>query len=340
MRGVANEWFASYLFERKQFVSLNGSDSNCQTIQHGVPQGSVLGPLLFLIFINDITKSTSFFKFILFADDSTLSTCLPKDNPSEIANTINCELNEVYHWLNANKISINSDKTKYILFSYKRSTDLPLINIGPGRIHETSCTKFLGVLFDRHLTFKEHISYISRKLSKSIGVIYKLNNFLPIAVLKSLYMTLVHPYLTYAIEAWHATNATVTNKLLTIQKKAVRATNKLDYNAHTDECFKSMNLLKLPDLYSFLVTIYMYKTLYLNFDNELKSALQSHSDSHNYNTRNRDNFVLPKYSRSKSQFNIQFKAVELWNALPKNLHSNTSLGIFKKNLKQYYCNNY
>ena len=115
IRGVAHKWFKSYLTNRKQYVVIGNTQSELLDINHGVPQGSVLGPLLFLIFINDIVKSTSFFKFILFADDSTLSTSLPNDNHTVITR-INNELQTVSKWLRADKICINVDK-KNILYS-------------------------------------------------------------------------------------------------------------------------------------------------------------------------------------------------------------------------------
>jgi hypothetical protein len=203
---LALQWFKSYIGNRKQYVVLGDTQSELLDICHGVPQGSVLGPLLFLIFINDIVETTSFFKFILFADDSTLSAALPFENYILSANQINRELQKVSMWLKANKICINIKKTKYILFSYRRNAHFPCIKIGDGLIEETNSAKFLGIIIDKNLTFKEHISYIGAKISKSIGILNKVKNFLPAEALQIMYRTLIHPYLQYGIEACHGTN--------------------------------------------------------------------------------------------------------------------------------------
>ena len=128
VRGVALGWFRSYLTNREQYVSINNVDSNPRVIQCGVPQGSVLGPLLFLIFVKDITICSNHFKYILYADDSTLQTCVPGDNVMGSAELINSELKCLDRWLKSNKISINADKTKYMLFSYYKNV-ISLISV-------------------------------------------------------------------------------------------------------------------------------------------------------------------------------------------------------------------
>ena len=164
-----------------------------------------MGPLLFLIFINDITKCSNQFKYILYADDSTLSTYLPGDNVLDSAELINGELKCLDRWLKSNKISINADKTKYMLFSYYKNVNFPDINVGNNTINETSVTKFLGIHIDKKLNFVDHITGMSMKVAKSIGLLYEQNHFLPETILKTLYTSLVHPYLSYGIEAWHGT---------------------------------------------------------------------------------------------------------------------------------------
>ena len=149
--------------------------------------------LLFLIFINDITKCSNKFKYILYADDSTLSTCVPGDNVLDSAELINSELKCLDRWLKSNKISINADKTKYMLFSYNKNVNFHDISVGNNTINETSVTKFLGLHFDKKLNFVNHITEMSMKVAKSIGLLYKLNRFLPETILKTLYI-----YFTYS----------------------------------------------------------------------------------------------------------------------------------------------
>ena len=129
VRGIALDWFRSYLTNIEQYVSINNIDSNTRVIQCGVPQGSILGLLLFLIFINDITKCSNQFKYILYTDDSKLSTCVPGDNVMESAELINSELKCLDRWLRSNKISINADKTNYMLFTYNKNLNFPDISV-------------------------------------------------------------------------------------------------------------------------------------------------------------------------------------------------------------------
>ena len=192
--GVALDWFRSYITNREQFVSINNVDSIPRVIQCGALQGSILGPLIFLIFINDITKCSNQFKYILYADDSTLSTWVPGYNVMDSDELINSELKCLDRWLKSNKISINADKTKYMLFSYNKNVNLPDISVGNNTINETSVTKFLAIHLDKKLNFVNHITEMSMKVAKSIGLLYKLNRFLPETIIKTLYTLLIHPY--------------------------------------------------------------------------------------------------------------------------------------------------
>ena len=190
VRGIAHEWFSSYLSNRTQLTSVYGETSDSQHISHGVPQGSVLGPLLFLIFINDIPKCSNLFKFTLFADDSTLSCNFNGMPANLIFDTIDNELAKLNTWLITNRIKINIDKSKFICFSYRKSIQSRPLKLGDSFIQETDQTKFLGLILDKNLKFKSHISYIESKISRSVGVLFKLNSFLPTRILKMLYNSL------------------------------------------------------------------------------------------------------------------------------------------------------
>ena len=158
VRGVAYNFFKSYLSNRYQFVSLNDACSSLKLITHGVPQGSILGPLLFLVFIDDIVNSTEAFKFILYADDSTLSLSFDKSQLYTIHNKINYELGNLLNWLNANKLVINVDKTRYMVFSYRKDIKIRNVVIGSNQIKSIENIKFLGLHLDSHLTFVTHIN--------------------------------------------------------------------------------------------------------------------------------------------------------------------------------------
>ena len=175
--------------------------------------------------MNDLPNSSSIFKFILFADVGTLSTSFAKENDLEFILTLNhiYKLNNVDNWLTLNRICINADNTKYIIFSYRKQLHLTNIKIGFATIEETNNIKFLGIIFDKHLTFKHHVDVIARKISKSVGILFKLSKYLPLEIIKTLYYSLINPFLLYEIEVWHGTYANITNKIFILQKKACRA---------------------------------------------------------------------------------------------------------------------
>ena len=340
IRGEALDWFRSYLSDRKQYVHINNASSNIKLIKYGVPQGSILGPFLFLIFINDITKCSDFFKFILYADDSTLSTCIDDKDIKQCSKLINRELNKVNQWLKANSILINEDKTKYMLLSYNKDIKLPTIKIGKNKIQRTSVTKFLGIHLDQNLTFKTHINEISRKTSKTAGLLYKLRSFLPSNVLKTIYQSLMHPYFIYGIETWHGTFQNYTNKIFIIQKKAIRTINNLEYNAHTNDYFKSNEILKLEDQYRLQTVTYIYKVLNSNIDPSIYSKLCRNSDIHQHYTKSNNKFKIMRVNRSRSKNIICHNGILFWNTIPEQIKESKSLFKFKKMVKSFYLNKY
>ena len=172
-------WFTSYLSGRKQYVTYNGISSGTKTINCGVPQGSILGPLLFLIYmyINDLCSAYKFTTPVLFADDTNLFSS-GTDLPA-MANNINYELEQISLWLKVNKLSLNVKKTHYMVFTNKKSRTANLkISIDNQIIDEVCQTKFLGVIIDNKLTWKNHILYICGKISRGIGMLIKACNYL------------------------------------------------------------------------------------------------------------------------------------------------------------------
>ena len=192
----------------------------------------------------------------------------------------------------------------------------------------------------KNLSFKNPIDSISSKFSRSIGILYKLNKFLPESVLKTLYFTLVQPFIIYGIEAWYGTDRNKTDKVFVLQKKTIRAINNLPFNSHTNHHSKTMSILKLEDQYNFQIALYAFKTFYRNYDQDLFNSIRRFSDVHNRYTRNANNLLIPRYNRSKTKFSIHFNCVRTWNSLTPAYRQNVSLLVFKSNLKELYLTSY
>ena len=216
-------WFRSYLSDRQQYVTTNGSKSSLLKITCGVPQGSVLGPLLFLIYINDLSSVSKKLKLCLFADDTNIYC--KSDNLFTLVKNVNIELKSVKKWLDVNKLSLNIDKTNFIIF-HSSITTVPadtVIKIGKKHIKRAKFVKFLGLLLDEHLSRKYHLNELSKKLARYCGLFFKIRNFMSHEILICLYNALFLSFLQYGIIVWGQTYKTHIDPLFKIQKKTVRA---------------------------------------------------------------------------------------------------------------------
>ena len=199
----------------------------------GVPQGSVLGPLLFLIYINDLPNATNLTETVLFADDTSIF--YSHSNITHLIATLNNELNNINIWMKANKLSVNIEKTNYIVFKSRQKK----INDNFALFYDTKLLKqkhdvnFLGVYIDENLNWKPHINHVCNKISKSIGILYKSRFYLSTKTKLALYYTLIYPYLSYCNTVWSSTYVTNLNRIFLLQKRAVRALTNSDFRAQT-----------------------------------------------------------------------------------------------------------
>ena len=174
----------------------------------GVPQGSVLGPLLFLIYINDIHNSSAKLSFYLFADETSL--LYADSNLKSLEKTVNSELLKVSDWLNANKLTLNAKKSNYVIFRpYQRklnySVNIEMIDNCtqiPTTLQCEDHIKYLGVLLDSNLSWKVQINNVALKISRTVGVVARLRHFVPRTTLLNIYQSLILPHLTYGLAAW------------------------------------------------------------------------------------------------------------------------------------------
>ena len=243
IRKVALTWFRSYLNNGSQYVSVNGYSSSQLNVACGVPLGSVLGPLLFLIYINDHPNSSSKLSFYLFADDT--NTYFESHSLSILQKVVNKELRNVKKWLDANKLALNIYKTNCVIF---HSAQIPLndsINtkIGSQYLKQTKYVKFLGLLLDENLNWKYHLSELSNKLSRTCGIFFKVRHLLPTSVLVSSYNSLFSSFLQYGIIVWGLTHDTHTKPIYLLQKKVVRAIAFESFTSPSTPIFSDLKIL-------------------------------------------------------------------------------------------------
>ena len=262
IKGKELDWFKSYLTNRFQFVEIDGTISDTNLLTTGVPQGSVLGPLLFLIYMNDIETVSETFKAILFADDSTFITTINASQPAKLIDKkfedhINAELEKVYDWLIVNKLSLNIRKTKCMLF-HSPNTKIqfdPKLVINNIEIERVKNFNFLGLNINENLCWKSHIDKITLKISKSGGIINRLKQFLPIDILRIIYCSTVQSNIIYSLLAWGYD----CNRIAKTQKRIIRNICNQKYNAHTEPLFKKLNLLKVEDILDLYTLKFYYK---------------------------------------------------------------------------------
>ena len=337
IQNVNLKWFKSYLRHRKQCISILDKNTDYEYVSCGVPQGSILGPLLFLIYINDLKQVSTLLNFITFADDT--SAFYSHRNILDLYNTVNSELKKVYDWFVVNRLSLNTKKTKYILFHKMYQRDniplrLPEILINEKKLQRKQVTKFLDVILDENITWKSHINSIETKLSKSIGIIYKVRQFLNYNCLKNLYFSMIQSHINYCNIVWGSTNKTKMHGVFKMQKKAIRLIFFQKKHTHTRSLFKKLNALNIYQLNIFQILIFMYKIknnlappIFYNYFKPIK---------HKYSTRSSGyNFHRERYLSKTTSYKISERATFLWNTIIKETEkSAANLKKFKTTVKK------
>lgn len=345
IRNDALKLIENYFKNRKQCVFYNEIYSESKEITVGVPQGSILGPLFFIIYMNDIVNSSSCFNTILYADDTTLNTTLSYinalDNTETLDTIFNNELAKIDTWLKVNKLSLNTEKTKAMLFhTPNRKFVKPNLKINEHNIEFVDQFNFLGIIFDKYLNWNHHIDMISKKVSRSIGILNRLKRYLPQAVLLTLYNTLILPHFNYGILLW----GWKSDGLARLQKKAIRVITNSRYNEHTEPLFKKLNLLKVTHISMLHDLKFCYKLQNVQLPEYFYNwTLQRQNEIHSYNTRNRNHFQIPIVKHAFAKHNIRNKIPYILNETPQiildKIYTHCFNG-FKNYVKQYYISTY
>ena len=332
IRGSALNWFSSYLSDRKQFVTYNDVSSSTKVISCGVPQGSILGPLLFLIYINDLCNICKLTTPILFADDTNLFSSGTDLDIMECI--INEELTHISEWLKVNKLSLNIKKTQYMVFTKKKRKSPIKLKIDGHAIHEVCKTKFLGVFIDNKLNWKDHISYISSKIARGLGMIIKARNYLNKNGLVNLYYSFIYPYLTYCNHIWGSTYKTNLQKLVILQNKVVRIISHVKSRISAAPLYDQLRIMQFLDINKYLIGRFMYKYHTGNVPTIFVSFFQQNREIHDYNTRTASHLHIPAVKSDLGKTGIRYRGALIWNYIYNDgYNTDVSEAVFVKCLK-------
>ena len=360
IRGVELEWFRSYLTDRRQFVEINGTCSNLLDIMIGVPQGSILGPILFILYINDLPNCSSLFT-LLFADDTALSD--EDDDINLLINRVNIEFQKVCEFFRQHKLSLHPEKTKFLVISNSNITQNLNIKIhinnnnegdnNEGLIHQicqiknsskTPAIKYLGVYFDPGLNFKFHTDFIAAKISRALYTLNMVKKILPQPALKTLYYSLIHCHLNYAIEIWSCTSQANMKPLITKQKHAIRSICRLKYNSHTEPHFKKLEILPLTSLADHNKLILMQQSvqklspasLHDIWIRNREKRRRLEPDSNLIELRNDDDFFIPLPCTNQISRFPEFSIPIQWNSLSPDIQILRRKSEFSLALKKHF----
>lgn len=324
----------NYLLNRSQVVLVGDSYSKSNTINQGVPQGSILGPLLFLLYINDLPKCLNSSRCILYADDTTIFS-----SDSDLYNLLK-ELNKdaanIVQWCRNNQLVINPLKTTFMLFHSPRKIIpfVPHLTIDAHVIHPSDATTFLGVTIDSHLKFDKHIAAISSKISFGIRVLIKTRTFFPLHILRSLYFAFIHSHLTYCSSSWGNTYRIHLSKIAHLQNKAIRIITFSHWRDSATPIFSNLGILPIHHSISLKLAVLIFRAR--QHDIELKSIPSRYLINANLTRFSlQHSLLLPVVHSNYGKQTVLFSGIYLWNLLPKFIKSCRNITSFKVELKKH-----
>ena len=342
IKGTAHKWFQSYLRKRQQICKINKKMSDIRTITCGVPQGTNLGPLLFLLYINDLPNCLETTSATMFADDTSLS-CNGLSS-ADIESKLNHDLEIIHTWLTANKLTLNRKKTEYMIIGSRQKlnsigTNTTNISIAGEQIKRVESTKSLGIIIDEQLKWEEHNSKQCKTISARIGMLRRARDFVTQDVLIIMYNSLVFPHFTCCSTVWHGFRADHINKLYKLQKRAARVITGSSYDIRSTNIFETLNWRPIKDNLDERDLVMIFKALKGLVPDYLMQTINLNENG-NYQLRsNNRNIYVPKPKTNFLKNSFPYRGAMSWNNLPNHiidqaLIEDVSVNCFKNVIKR------
>ncbi|KAK6168440.1 hypothetical protein SNE40_020971 [Patella caerulea] len=328
------KWIRSYLTDRSQYVVMDNATSSPKTLRFGVPQGSVLGPLLFTAYttpIGDIIRKHGI-NFHIYADDTQLYLALkPSNDSNEICKLEAC-IDDIKNWMNLNFLKLNDDKTEVILISRKSLSQA--IKIGDSTITSSHSVKNLGVYFDHDLKMKSHISTISKSLNFHLYNIGKLRPFITSDIAKMLTNAFVLCKLDYCNSLLYQLPASDINRLQKIQNKAARIVSLTKQSEHITPVLQNLHWLPVYQRIHFKIGLLTFNCLNNSCSPQyLNELLTPYKPFRNLRSAEKNLLHVPTVKTKMGERAFVYASANVWNALPSNVKNSANVAVFKRNLK-------
>ena len=334
VRGYVLNWFSSYLTNRFQYTESNNVCSSYALLVSGVPQGSVLGPLLYLIYVNDIFYVSNVIKTVLYADDTVLIAS--SFNIASLITLATTYFTLYSLWFSDNLLALNANKTNFMLFA-PHSVAVTCPNILHFDVHDVkrvNFVRYLGLIIDSDLTWKQHAQCVSDRIAKGVALIKKCSHFMPSECLIQMYYAFIYCYLYYGIEFWGVACKKYLNPILVLQKRAIRLIAHASTDEHCLPIASTLGILMLDDIYKYCILCLMFRVFHNECPVVFHDMFTKLTSTSHYNTRlkSANFFVHPCKTNFKKYF-ISHQGVMYWNALSLQFKECTSFKSFKWLLK-------
>ena len=264
IQGIALDWFRSYLTNRTQRCLVNGSLCRICSLECGVPQGTILGPLLFLIYINDLPNCLTSCQPRMYADDTSSYITYADVDVNSIQLNLNHDLGNLNKWLISNKLTLNTAKTEFMLTGSKQKlstlSSQPELSIDNVPIEKVTFVKSLGIFIDKNLQWQTHIDKLSKKIASGIGAIKRIRDFVPTPTLHCTYNALIQSQFDYCNIVWGNCGKTLFDRLQKLQNRAARVLTFSRYDAYANRLFRQLNWKDLSTQFQIKKALMVYKS--------------------------------------------------------------------------------